>query len=235
MSEFKYVGSELDLFATMGNWKSYWSQQIQPFILGDVAEVGAGIGSNTRYLDAGGEGRWVCLEPDPQLTAQLVANCGARTNGRSYEAVCGTLQTLAGQQFDTIVYIDVLEHIENDREELIDAASHLRAGGHLIVLCPAHQRLFTPFDAAIGHFRRYNKAMMRSVAPPQLRLKRLIYLDSVGMAASGANLLLLRQSMPTKTQLNFWNQWLVPTSRVLDKLLFYSFGKTIVGVWSKDG
>ena len=56
MSEFKYIGSELDLFAAVWNWKAYWSRQIRPFLNGDILEVGAGIGSNTRFLDPGGAG-----------------------------------------------------------------------------------------------------------------------------------------------------------------------------------
>ena len=74
MSELKYVGSELDLFAGVVNWKAYWAREIRPFVGGDILEVGAGIGSNTRLLDPGGAGRWVCLEPDPELKCQLVNN-----------------------------------------------------------------------------------------------------------------------------------------------------------------
>ena len=157
MSEFTYVGCELDLFAAVRNWKLYWSSQIRPFLKGDILEVGAGMGSNTRYMDPdGGPERWVCLEPDPALHSLLVKTLAGTKPLRAYETVCGTLSSLAGQQFDTIIYIDVLEHIENDRQELNQAASHLRPGGRIIVLSPAHQRLFSEFDSAIGHFRRYN-------------------------------------------------------------------------------
>jgi SAM-dependent methyltransferase len=231
MSEFKYAGSELDLFAAVWNWKAYWSGQIRPFLAGDILEVGAGIGSNTRLLDPGAAGRFVCLEPDPELNRQLVKNLGDAKPARTYETPCGTLASLAGQQFDTVLYIDVLEHIQNDREELNQAASHLRPGGRLIVLSPAHQFLFSPFDAAIGHFRRYNRAMLRSISPPSLRLERIRYLDCAGMMLSAANMLLLRQSLPTKSQLRFWDQWIIPISRVFDKLFLYSAGKTIIAVW----
>ncbi|HTS50551.1 MAG TPA: class I SAM-dependent methyltransferase [Bryobacteraceae bacterium] len=233
MSEFKYAGSELDLFAVVLNWKSYWSRQIRPFLRGDILEVGAGIGANTRFLDPGDSGRYVCLEPDAQLISQLRQELPQIQTRRSREVVCGTLQSLPHQPFDTIVYIDVLEHIENDREELDLAASLLAPGGRIIVLSPAHQRLYTPFDAAIGHFRRYNRAMMRSISPTGLRLECLRYLDSAGLFASGANLLMLRQSMPTRAQLRFWDGWIVPCSRVLDKLFFYAIGKSIVAVWQK--
>jgi len=233
MNDFKYVGSELDLFAVARNWKSYWSSQIRPFVAGDVVEVGAGIGSNTPTLYAGGTGRWVCLEPDATLLTELTRKLQDELPNGRYELVCGTLHSLAGQQFDTIVYIDVLEHIENDSEELSEAARHLRPGGHIIVLSPAHQRLYSPFDAAIGHFRRYNRASLRGVSPVDLPLIRMRYLDSVGLFASLANSLFLRQSMPHKGQLQFWDNWIVPVSRVLDRLLFYSAGKTIIGVWRK--
>jgi SAM-dependent methyltransferase len=233
MSELKYVGSELDLFAAVRNWKTYWVQQIQPFLTGDILEVGAGIGSNTRLLDSGGAGRWVCLEPDPELIAALTDKFSETKPRRAYETVCGTLESLAGQQFDTIVYIDVLEHIQDDRAELNRAASHLRPGGRLIVLSPAHQILFSPFDASIGHFRRYNRPMLRNISPASLRLERLRYLDCAGLILSAANALLLRQSMPTKGQLRFWDRWFVPVSRVLDRMFLYSVGKTIIAIWRR--
>jgi polyisoprenyl-phosphate glycosyltransferase len=232
-SDFKYIGSDLDLFAAAHNWKSYWSSQVRPFVTGDVLEVGAGIGSNTKLLDPGGAERWVCLEPDPQQASRLKQHIEGETPRRTYESICGTLASIVGQQFDTIIYIDVLEHIEHDREELHLAASHLRAGGHIIVLSPAHQRLFTPFDAAVGHFRRYNRAMLRAISPPGLRLSRMRYLDVIGLSASTANLLFLQQSMPKKGQLDLWDGLMIPISRVLDRLLLYSAGKSIIAIWQK--
>jgi 2-polyprenyl-3-methyl-5-hydroxy-6-metoxy-1,4-benzoquinol methylase len=233
MAEWKYVGSELDLFTAVRHWKAYWSGEIRPFVKGDVLEVGAGIGSNTRYLDRGDLKRYVCLEPDRELVERLTAQLGCRSP-RRYEVICGTLESLsAGDRFDTIVYIDVLEHIEDDQAELRKAAARLRPGGRLIVLSPAHQWLYTPFDKALGHCRRYTRAMLRAISPPQSELMRCRYLDSVGVLASAANRFLLRQPMPSKAQLQFWDTFLVPCSRLADRCLMHSAGKTIVAIWRR--
>ena len=235
VTSFSYVGSELELFAAVHNWKAYWSNHIRPFVGHEVLEVGAGIGTNTPFLDASGHGRWVSLEPDPQLLLQLANDLGKCSREPPYETICGTLATLEdSQQFDTIIYIDVLEHIEDDRKELECAAAHLNSGGRVIVLSPAHRWLFTPFDRAIGHFRRYDRSMLRDISPRTLQIEQLHYLDSVGLAASIANRLFLRQSMPTKAQLRMWDSWMIPVSRVADKLLLYSVGKSIVAIWRKS-
>lgn len=231
MSDFQYPGSELELFAAVHNWKAYWSRRIRPFIAGDVLEVGAGIGSNTPYMKRDGTKRWVCLEPDKTLAAELRANVQTLKN---CEVVCGTLQAVEGARFDTVIYIDVLEHIENDCRELESAAELLRGGGQLIVLAPAHQWLFTAFDAAIGHFRRYNRSMLRGITPAGLRLEHVSYLDSAGLLLSAANRGFLRQSMPTKAQLRFWDKYVIPVSRSLDMCVFGQVGKSIVGIWQRS-
>jgi SAM-dependent methyltransferase len=230
MAEINYVGSELELFADVDNWKSYWSRKLRPFITGDILEVGAGMGVNTPFLDPGGRGRYVCLEPDPRLIEDMQSNLG-QAGGR-YEIVCGTLQDIdRTPQFDTIVYIDVLEHIGDDRQELADAAARLKKNGRLVVLAPAHQQLFSPFDAAIGHFRRYNCSMLREISPARLRLERMFYLDSGGLALSAGNRLFMRKSMPTRRQLRIWDRYVVPLSRVLDLCFCGAVGKTIVAIW----
>lgn len=235
MAEIEYVGSELDLFAGVHNWKNYWSAWVRPYIVGDVLEVGAGIGTNTPLLDQGPRGRWVCLEPDPQLAARMTVQLRKAAGGKAYESVCGTLSDLKpSERFDTIIYIDVLEHIEHDAEELKAAAGRLRPGGRIVVLSPAHQRLYTPFDKAIGHFRRYSREMLRKISPSGVRIEELVYLDCAGLLASTANAMLLKQSMPTKEQLGIWDKWLVPVSKVVDRYFGHSVGKSVIGIWRKE-
>jgi SAM-dependent methyltransferase len=229
-----YIGSELELFSAAVNWKTYFSSALAPFIGARVLEVGAGIGSNIPYLRTPAVREWTSLEPDPVLAQRVSARIATGELPDICQAIAGTLETIdAARRFDTILYIDVLEHIADDAVELARASRFLAPGGNLIVLAPAHQFLFSPFDAAIGHFRRYSAADLAAVGPADCRLRRRLMLDCAGLLASLANRLLLRQATPTRAQIAFWDRVLVPISRVLDGVTGHSLGKTVVAVWSR--
>lgn len=236
-AEEHYQGNELELFRVATNWKQYIRSQTSDYLMGDVLEVGAGFGGTTSVLHDSQVESWTCLEPDAALASQLTTHVGELRDrhGRAPQAITGTLQSLAREPaFDCILYIDVLEHIEDDAAELIEAAARLRPSGWLLVLSPAHQRLYTPFDRAIGHFRRYDRRMITSCAPPECVLRRVRYLDSVGMLASAGNLLLLRRAMPTKGQIALWDGVMVPCSKLVDRVLGYLLGKSILAIWQKN-
>jgi SAM-dependent methyltransferase len=231
---YVYVGNELDLFAAATRWKSYVRRQVLGYIGRDVLEVGAGNGNTTRALCFGAADRWLCLEPDALLADRLSNAIDSGSLPRCCRVMIGTLADLFDhERFDTILYIDVLEHIADDRAELASAATRLTAGGHIVVLAPAHQWLFTPFDQAIGHHRRYSRPSLRRAAPPELDLVRLVYLDSVGMLASLGNRLLLKSATPGPRQIAVWDRLMVPASRLVDPLLGHTVGKSVLAVWRK--
>lgn len=232
MSE--YIGNELELFLHARNWKSYWSGVVQPYVNGDVGEVGSGIGANTAMFCQPEVKSLTCIEPDPRLLAE--GEKRQPLTNFPIQFFCGTLDALPpASTFDTLAYIDVVEHIENDQAEVRRAIDRLSPGGHLIVLCPAHQWLFSPFDKAIGHYRRYNRNTLSALFPSAGgQFVSQIYLDSVGLLASLLNRLMLRQSMPTASQIKTWDQFLVPLSRIVDPLIGRMFGKTVVVVWRKS-
>lgn len=229
------MGTELHLFAHATTWKAYWTSFIREYLSGDVLEVGAGIGTNTLLLQSPEQNRWVCVEPDRELLPALEVSLERMPKHASREIVVGTTRDLPERdKYDAILYIDVIEHIENDRAELDAVCKRLKPHGKLIILAPAHNWLFSPFDAAIGHYRRYNKPMMRKVIPDGLKPTFLHYLDSVGMLASLANRLLLRTPTPSPQQIQLWDKTLVPLSKVLDPLLGYRLGKSVLGVWEME-
>jgi SAM-dependent methyltransferase len=229
MNPFQYIGSELEIFEKAHKWKKYFYRHIAPYIQGDVLEVGAGFGGTTEVFQPASFRRWVCLEPDHELCERARERLAGDPR---YEVIAGTTRELpAGETFDAIVYIDVLEHIEDDSEEARRAMQLLKPGGALVVLSPAHQWLYTPFDASIGHFRRYTRVTLEQAVPTGARREKLVYLDSVGLIASLANRIWLRQSMPALKQILFWDNVLVPASRWIDPVLFHQVGKSVLGIW----
>jgi SAM-dependent methyltransferase len=232
--DLKYIGSELDIFRHASNWKEYYGKLISPFFGQEVLEVGAGIGATTESLCSGLEKRWVCLEPDRQMAEEIEQKISDGELPKNCQVSCTTLSELSEEEtFDSILYIDVLEHIEDDANEIIETKKHLKENGYLIVLAPAHQFLFTPFDKAIGHYRRYNKKMLVNLIPNEFECVRLNYLDSIGAFASLGNKIALRQSMPTLPQILLWDKTLVPLSTFFDRMIGFRAGKSVLGIWQK--
>lgn len=231
MTEIQYPGQELDAFAHASNWKAYFRQLLAPYLRDRVLEVGAGIGATTRALWHDRVSEWVCLEPDPAFVARLNDMKRDGQLPSSVDVVAGLTQDLAAnRQFDAILYIDVLEHIDDDAGELRSAAKHLAPGGAILVLSPAWPWLFSEFDRAVGHRRRYTRSSLKAAVPPQLEIERLFFADVVGLAFSVANRLMLRQSLPTESQVKFWDRTAIPISRLLDPLLGRAVGRSIIAV-----
>lgn len=214
---YSYIGRELDLFRRAANWKRYWAEQVRPYLRGEVLEVGAGIGGSTEALPVHAANRWLCLEPDAWLAQTLAARVEAgELTGPLAVRIGSTRDLQADELFDAVLYADVLEHIEEDAAEVERVARHIKPGGHLIALSPAHNWLFTTFDDAVGHYRRYDLQEFAALAPSSLRVTHARYLDSCGLWASAGNRLLLKSGTPTAAQIGVWDRVLVPVSTWLD-------------------
>lgn len=243
MTNLNYIGNELELFSHAKNWKNYWGSKVKPYLGTRVLEVGAGLGGTTQYLyDSKTIAHWTCLEPDlalangieDKIKAGLIPRCEILTDTLANLKKPKT--TLDGRQegaYDSILYIDVIEHIENDKAELLQTLPFLQTGGCLIIIVPAHQFLYSPFDEAIGHYRRYNMTRLKEVIPQDYEIVKAEYLDSIGLFASLANKLFLNQKYPTLKQILFWDRYIIPVSIFFDKLFFHNIGKSVLLVAKK--
>jgi SAM-dependent methyltransferase len=232
--ESLYAGVELDLFALAKNWKGYINDQTAQYTGGEVLEVGAGIGSTTTALHNGTALRWVCLEPDPSLAFRLRNRLRSTPERASSEILVGSVRTLTARPcFDCVLYVDVLEHIEDDRAEVQAASRLVRPNGYIVILSPAHHWLFSEFDRSIGHLRRYDRADMRALMPAGWSEEKLVYMDSVGVLLSLANVIMLRQTIPSQSQILFWDKVCVPISRLVDRLCCRMLGKSVLAVWRR--
>ena len=230
-----YIGNELELFSHAKNWKKYWGNQTRPFLGENVLEVGAGLGGTTvDLIDTATVKKWVCLEPDTRLSSQIKDTLKGHPDAGKVEVQSVYLADYkTDQKFNSILYIDVIEHIEHEAEELQRAYELLKDNGYLIIVVPAHQSLYSPFDKSIGHFRRYNRKMLHKVLPGNLQVVQDRYLDSEGLMATLANKKLLKQSYPTIKQIKYWDSAIIPFSRICDKIFQFNVGKSILLIGKK--
>ena len=228
---YKYQGEELEYFEQAKVWKSYFSSKVKKYIQGDVLEVGAGIGTNTKYLLTGDTTSWTYLELDAGLASMARKNTSSI--GLQQKFIVGTIDNISNERYDTIIYIDVLEHISDSQQEVTKTTKLLSKGGHLIILVPAFQYLFSAYDTSVGHFRRYNKRQLRAEINDFLKEKELYFLDSCGWFASLMNKLMLDKPAISMSQLLFWDRILVSISKISDVVTLNAFGKSLVGVWEK--
>ena len=222
--EYNYVGDELELFENVKNWKKYIFELVHAVVKDTklVVEIGSGVGANAPYLLAISED-YIGIEPDEKLVKQ------ARSKFPSGNFIWGFSSKLSDvtNPIDLICYIDVLEHIEFDQLEVDYASKYLNSGGYIAVLVPAHNFLFSKFDKSVGHFRRYDPVKILELVPDGFEIVYLKQLDFVGGLIS-----LLSKFSPgshhlTKYNVTLWDN-LIPTSRILDKIIRNRFGKSFL-------
>jgi hypothetical protein len=224
-------------------WPLYWASEIAPYLGKRVAEIGAGTTPAAIPLNRDGESErdaerdaasWLCVEPDRHVARHLSYRAQRGELGPHCSVLNGWVVDLpVTEPFDTVLYINTLEHIPADRAELAAAAKRVRRGGHLIVLSEAHPFLYSPHDGAIGHVRRYTRRMMLAIEPPGFQVAALKYLDAAGYAAAIADCFLPTDTTPSPKRVAFWDEKLVPLSRRIDRLTGHRFGRSLLAVWRR--
>lgn len=235
--EFKYTGSELEIFERAINWKAYYYELSSKFLQNNesVLEVGAGIGGLTKiYLRNSIYDKWTCIEPDKKNYKKLKNNLEIYSKKNNLEIINSSIEEYlkVSKKFDLIILADVLEHLQNDKEILFELYKILNSKGRIIMFIPACQYLYSRFDREIGHFRRYSFETLENIVPKNSKILIMKYIDSFGFFASLTNKLILKSASPSLKQILFWDR-LIPISKKLDSFLSYKFGKNIFMILSK--
>src|SRR5437762_2040819 len=143
----------LKLLQKASRYNGWVYQMLRPYIGQDILEVGSGIGNMTRYFV--GHGRVTASDISPFCLREL------KRSFAEYETVSVRPLDISRNSYpeleiyDTIVCLNVLEHVEKDVEALRNMHSLLRHGGRLVLYVPANPRLYCDIDRGVGHFRRY--------------------------------------------------------------------------------
>ncbi len=148
----------LNQLAELDRYNHWIYEQIAEALGRRVLEVGSGTGNITQFLCAGGR-EVVATDVVPSYRNELERQFAGSPNVRvaKFDLNAKAPEEFVAEPFDTIVCLNVLEHIEDDLFALAEMRSALKPGGQLALLVPAHRLLYGEFDRAVGHFRRYEK------------------------------------------------------------------------------
>lgn len=204
--------------------------EISPYMGDRVLDVGCGLGNLLRHL----------------LDRELVI--GIDLHASSVEAVkrefdaCQHVKAfvqditddsalaLAGYRFDTIVSLNVLEHIRDDASALSNMFEILSPGGILVLIVPAHRWLYGSMDSSIGHFRRYDKNRLAAkLTEVGFSVERQYYLNCLGSLGWFVNGRVLRREVPPRGQLRLFN-WVVPLVQAMEHVMHPPVGLSLVSV-----
>jgi hypothetical protein len=219
-----YNGWELPYFNKSLNFRNYQFYLIKKYIVGLVAEVGAGCGINLKYYYKL-LSKIHLFEPSYHLY-KILKKKFQKKNIKIFPKI---LNKNIKNKYNTIIYLDVLEHINNDRAEITKAYKALKKNGNLIISVPAFQHLFSKFDLDVGHVKRYCKKDFYIIAK-KLKVKIILmkYYDSIGYFLSLFSKLFIKQYKKNfKLKIIIWDK-MIFISRFLDFLTRNSFGKSLL-------
>tara|TARA_B100001996_G_scaffold360311_1_gene326220 strand:- start:6051 stop:6737 length:687 start_codon:yes stop_codon:yes gene_type:complete len=227
----KYPGKELEIFDKAKIFQKYIYLITKKYFKNNILEVGAGIGSFTRsYLNNFSN---IHLSELDQTNHSILKK--KFFNKKNIKIDDKTINEV-NSNFNTIIYLNVLEHIKEDEKEIELALSKLNPGGCLIILVPAHQNLFGKFDEAVGHYRRYDISFFKSKNYENIKIKKLIHLDMVGYFLYFFNKMFFNEEIyPSKIKIFLWDKIFTPITIFIDFLTGYKFGKNILCIYQKDG
>ena len=229
MGKIDYEGWELEHFDNSINFRNYQNDLFKNHLRGHVAEVGPGNGENLQIYKDKVE-ILELYEPSKVLFENLISKFG---NDKKF-IIKNEVFSLKENTYDSILYLDVLEHIENDHQEIIKAFNSLKEGGKLIINVPAFQHLYSNFDKDVKHFRRYSKKTLLNLIKNLNYLSyELKYYDSLGYILSLMSKLFTKNYKNNfNKKIKLWNS-LIPLSKIIDTLIFHLFGKSLILIITK--
>ncbi len=242
MTEYESLTASLDKLAELENYYQWLLEEIRPFFGTRLVEIGAGTGTFTKFLVAAHlipnpAAHLAVYEPSGHYYQKLHQKLHANHPGLIQS---GRLVTTHGyfhassERCDTIVMINVLEHVQDDLEFIRTAHQSLAPGGTHIVFVPALQWLYSAFDRAVGHYRRYEKSQLEQLLRAGgFEVVKAKYMDCMGVLPW-----YLLNVIGGFTSINphlarLYDTWFVPITRWMEGREGPRIGKNILMVGRK--
>jgi SAM-dependent methyltransferase len=229
----RYAADDLETMSEARNYQAHLFGLVRPHVGVRVLEVGCGIGTMTRQLlDLAHQ--VVCIEPN--------LNCAARARealgGDDRVAIrichleeCGRVE-LQQQRFDTVVCVNVLEHIHDDVHALTLFRDVVAGtGGRVLIFVPAVQSIYSQHDAALGHHRRYSRRTLRAAfTAAGLDIVAMRYTNPIGLLGWMYNLYVSGNTEHTRSQVGLFDRFVAPWALPLERVVPPPIGLSLFAV-----
>jgi SAM-dependent methyltransferase len=211
------------------NYRETLVREFGPSLHGDVIEIGAGVGQVTGLLRALPQiKRLLSIEPAAGFAARF------RQAHPDLELIEGVIdQAPPGMDWDGILSINVLEHIEADEAELATYARLLAARrGALCLFVPARPELYSPIDKDFGHFRRYTRPELhRKLEGAGFTIERLDYFNWFGYFAWWLNFCVLKKRKFRAAKVRAFDRVIFPIVHAIESSIARPpFGQSLIAV-----
>lgn len=210
----------LETMASARRYNQWQFDRIAPFLGRRVCEIGSGIGNLSRLLAAFRPELLVLTDPDPYYLDRLGSWLG-RNSMVKVEPLRlpdpAAHERFNSFQLDTVVALNVVEHIEDDLGAVASVAEMLVPGGRTIILVPALPLLYGSLDIVLGHHRRYTRKQLAELCQRAgLEIEVIRYFNLVGSLGWYLNARLRKAVRIPPAQLRVFDA-LVPALRLEDR------------------
>lgn len=237
---FDYTGRELEAMDCAANYHRWILETFEPFLGEHLVEVGAGLGSFSQLILASHRCQSLALiEPSNRMYADLVANTQALGTATRIDTYHGTFPECAAlikskQTPDSIIYVNVLEHIADDKLELEAIRETLSPSGHVFLFVPAFSWLFGAFDERVGHLRRYTKSdVEQKLQAAGFKVSLSKYFDLPGIGPWWVKYCLLKSATMEPAGVKLYDRFIVPAARRLESIISPPLGKNVIAIAQK--
>ena len=213
-------GITLRRMASLGPYNRWLHERFEHYLGSRILEVGSGVGNQTRFFVDDRE-QVIASDIEPHYLRELVGRFGERKNVRiasyGFPLSHTDADELLSSKVNTIVCMNVLEHIEDDHTTLSDFARVLQPGGHLVLLVPSMKALYGTLDKHLNHFRRYSMEELRAaVTAAGFEIETLRFLNRPAVFGWWLSSRVLKRRVMPKGQLKAF-KWVMPLLRLEEK------------------
>ena len=230
-----YEGHDLEVLADLPNYYGWIIEQFRPYIKGRTIEIGTGIGTISKLVFNYTE-ELILIEPSAHLTECLPPYISDSSKVSIHnETLEQRLPQMADQSCDTIIMVNVLEHIEDDGVAIEALHRVLKPGGHLLIFVPALQFLYSELDRKHGHFRRYHLAPLAyklNIYGFKINDKR--YFDLIGVFPWWLINTLAKKINFNPTMATLYDRLFIPVTKCIERLVSPPLGKNILIIAERD-